>query len=292
MKYLVLFSYPATFYLFVSYSEALYIALLLLGVYWLRDVESGKGKSIPASIDLLVLALIGYNLGLTRLTGFLIPGFLFLNAAISYYRNRTETNRRDVVRTVFFLGFSGVGIGSFFLYCATKFGAWNLYFQQLALGWYKEFSPLKAFNLYFHPVFEIPFEIEHFVSYPKVTSWLMVVAFTAIFVWVWIRKSWKSTEAVINRFDTALLFGASAHFAITVCGDVGPWDHWSNGMRYSLPPLFLVTYLFRREWLPALITSSVCIRRVSLVLFTLVLITLFYLQMGYLIRFTRIEWVS
>ncbi len=297
IKTAILLAYPAMFYLFVSYSESLYIALLLLGIYWLRDVVSG-GKDLPRSIDLLALALLGFNLGLTRLTGFLIPGFLCLSAMIAYFRERTEENRLDLVRTAFFLGFSGLGLGSFYLYCHLKFGAWNLYFQQLKLGWYKEFSPLKALGLYFHPPLEGPFEWSQVFTYPRIVSWAMIVFLTLTLAYVAIREAkirWaKRTEVLprIRRFDSALLLAAGTHFVITVCGDVGPWDRWWNGIRYSMPTVFLLVYLFRAEWLPAAFTRPGVGRKVSIAILTVILVFFFYLEMGYLIRFTRQEWVS
>lgn len=299
LRYLILLAYPATFYLFVSYSESLYIGLILLSIYWLRDVGGGNEKPMPTLIDIGVLALIGYNLGLTRLTGFVIPGFLFLGAALALYLKRTSANRRDFIRTSILLGSAGLGVGSFFLFCAAKFGVWNLYFQQLALGWYKEFSPMKAIGLYFRPPLERPFEFSHLVTDPRIMSWLVIVVVTVILGSAlfqvfrkWPRTGLNATPPVKSRFDTVLLIGATVHFLITVCGDVGPWDKWGNGMRYSLPTVFILVILFKQDWLPAVFHHSRPLRRVSLVFLAVVLLVLFYFQMGYLIRFTRIEWVS
>lgn len=290
LKYLILLAYPATFYLFVSYSESLYIGLILLSVYWLRDVGRTGVKPIPASIDFGVLALIGFNLGLTRLTGFVIPGFLFLGAAVAFYLKRSAENRRDLLRASLLVGSAGAGIGSFFLYCAVKFGIWNLYFQQLSLGWYKEFAPLKALHLYFNPPLEKAFELNHFQTYPRIMSWLVILVVTFILIAVLFKTFRKLSFE--NLFEKALLLGASAHFMITVSGDVGPWDRWGNGMRYSMPTVYILVILFKREWLPAALLNSIVLRRSALLLLGLTLMALFYLQMGYLIRFTRIEWVS
>jgi hypothetical protein len=150
-RYSLLLAYPASFYLFVSYSEALYLAAMIGGAALALD--SRRDFSLPASALILFSA---FALGSTRLTGFVVPSFLLLGSIVYALRNRDFSELKNdfgVHRTGLFLGGAVAGTSSFFLYCLLKFGHWNLYFEQLRIGWYKEFSPLKALSILIHAPF-------------------------------------------------------------------------------------------------------------------------------------------
>jgi hypothetical protein len=89
-----------------------------------------------------------------------------------------------------------------------------------------------------------------------------------------------------------LVLGAAVHFFIVICGDVGPWDYWGNGMRYAMPSVYLLAALWRDEWTPAPIRESLLWRRVATVVVFAVAILGFTIEVEYIGRFIRNEWVS
>jgi hypothetical protein len=285
VRYLILVAYPATFYLFVSYSESLYLAAMLGGISLLLDEERLKNIT-----PLLMVIVSGFILGATRLTGFVIPSFIFAGAFLFSKRAKITGP------TALHLFFSVTGILSFFIFCAVKFGHWNLYFQQLAIGWYKEFSPLKALNLLL-TLPEGPWTTQGLITNSRTLSWIVVTSILLLCSYASIRAVITARFSYLTRnrgefLRCFLVFGAFAHFLIVICGDTGPWDHWGNGLRYSLPTVFLLAVAWRDEWTPKFIRSSAVGRRAALVLLALILGYLFSIQVEYLDRFIRNEWVS
>jgi len=291
----ILIAYPASFYLFVAYSEALYLAAMLGGTAILlarleRGMEHGSGLRTGS------LILAGVALGGTRLTGFIIPGFLFL-AAILLALKTAKLRDRVLTRTAIFVGGAAAGTAAFFAFCAVRFGVWNLYFWQLAIGWYKEFSPMKAFALLVNAPFAPSLNFEVLLHESRHLSWMLITTILIGSIYAGFRAIFTARHAyrIADRpvfFRCFLVFAAIAHFFIVVCGDAGPWDHWGNGLRYPMPTVYLLAVAWRDEWTPAFIRERPLIRTLAWTATLVVLAFLFALQVGYLGRFIRNEWVS
>ncbi len=285
VRYLILLAYPATFYLFTSYSESLYLAAMLGAVSLLLDEERANRFT-----SLLLIVVAGFILGTTRLTGFIVPSFLFAGAFL-FSRRAKITGP-----TALHLFAAVAGILSFFIFCAVKFGHWNIYFQQLAIGWYKEFSPVKAVTLLF-TLPDGPWTTQGLITNSRTLSWLIITTLFVLLIYASIRAYRTARSSLITRnrgefLRSILVFGAFTHFLIVVCGDVGPWDHWGNGLRYPLPTVFLLAIAWRDEWTPKFLYSTPTLKRVTLIALAITLAYLFSLQVEYLGRFIRNEWVS
>ena len=303
IRYAILVAYPATFYLFVSYSESLYLAGMLGGAALLLDFaerESERTESPPASarrdsVRLALVGLAGLTLGGTRLTGFVIPSFLALGALLLAGRNFLRD--RFFLRTLVFIGAAAAGIVSFFAFCQIRFGKWNLYFTQLAIGWYKEFSPRKALGILVNHPFGPTFDYRTLQEQSRCLSWMLITTILLVSLYAMARAAGSLLRALRdgNRalvLRCMLVYGAFAHFFIVVCGDVGPWDIWGNGLRYPMPTVFLLAIAWRDEWTPARLRENPALRGAALLAIALVCAWLFALQWGYLERFIRLEWVS
>ncbi len=287
VRYAVLVAYPASFYLFVSYSESLYLAAMLGGTSLILFNRK------PGKLGFLLLAASGIVLGGTRLTGFVIPSLLLAAEALLFFRNRRDAKPAPA----FFLGGAIAGSGAFFAYCAVRFGHWNLYFWQVSLGWYKEFSPIKALDLLFNPKFGPSLNYDLLQYQSRCLSWMLIATMTAISVYAGIRAILSARAAYVKNdrallLRCALVFAAIIHFFIVVCGDVGPWDIWGNGLRYPMPTAFLLTLAWRDEWTPAFIRRRPPVKWITVAGLAVVLIWLFRLEVGYLGRFIQNEWVS
>ncbi len=294
-RYAILFAYPATFYLFVSYSEALYLSAMLGGAALLLD-----GTKKPGRVGTVALGVAGLALGGTRLTGFVIPSFLFLGAGLFALRGRRFSallTDSFLPRTATYLGGAVVGTAAFFAFCAYRFGVWNLYFWQLALGWYKEFSPAKALALLVNHPFGPSLEYDYLQKQSRSLSWMLITLIFGICVYTGPRAFLTGRRA-LQAGDRSLLLrcclvgAAIAHFFIVVCGDVGPWDAWGNGLRYPMPTAYLLTIAWRDEWTPRFVRERPILKWTAVGALTVVLAWLFALQVGYLGRFIRNEWVS
>jgi hypothetical protein len=297
-RYALLLAYPASFYLFVSYSEALYLAAMFGGIALLLAPPIAPPKS--GRRDLALLAGAGLVLGGTRLTGFVIPSFLLLGAGLLALRSgRLSSLFRDrlTLRAGAFLAGAGAGIVGFFAFCAARFGYWNLYFWQLRLGWYKEFSPAKALAILLHAPFRPTLDYATLEAQSRSLSWMLITMILVVGIYAGARALKDSLRALSAGDRPLLLRGmlvlaALVHFFIVVCGDVGPWDIWGNGLRYPMPTVYLLTLLWRDEWTPAFIRERPLVKNVALALAGIVFLYLFALQVGYLGRFIRMQWVS
>lgn len=296
----ILAAYPATFYLFVSYSEAVYLAAMLGGASLFLD-DSPK----RSGVGFLFLGAFGALLGATRLTGFVIPSFLFAAAALFAWVRRdgrrggilSVAREEFTARGALFLGGAAAGALSFFAYCAIRFGHWNLYFWQVSLGWYKEFSPAKAWNLLLTHPFPPSLDYEFLQAQSRSLSWMVIATLVALSLYLSVRAFFTARRALAvgdraNFLRCALVYAAIVHLFIVVCGDVGPWDAWGNGLRYPMPTAFLFAVAWRDEWTPAFFRENRIARGIAYAALAAVLLFCFRNQVGYLGRFIRNEWVS
>ncbi|MBS1961374.1 MAG: hypothetical protein JST04_04090 [Bdellovibrionales bacterium] len=296
----ILVAYPATFYLFVSYSESVYLAAMLAGASLFLD-----GAEKRSGVGFAMLGAFGVVLGATRLTGFVIPFFLLAAAALFAWVRRhgrrggalSVAREEFTARAALFLGGAAAGSLAFFAFCALRFGHWNLYFWQVSLGWYKEFSPAKAWVLLTTHPFPPSLDYQLLQVQSRSLSWMVIATLTGFSVYIAIRAFFTAKRALTegdrsNFLRCALAYAAIVHLFIVVCGDVGPWDAWGNGLRYPMPTVFLFAVAWRDEWTPTFIRENRVARFVAYVALAVVLAFLFRNQVGYLDRFIRNEWVS
>jgi hypothetical protein len=306
LRFMVLLAYPATFYLFVSYSEALYLlgmfGVLVFSLEPSGDPVTSWRKRVLRGFALAAPFGFGFLLGGTRLTGFLIPAFLaFGSATYAFPRIRSDFRlflvESRAKRT--FLPVLGAAIASagFFAYCAIRFGHWNMYFLQLKIGWYKEFSPAKALSIAFHPPEGFGFSLPTLLGNTRAVSWLIVDTMLVLLLYASVRAAMSVRRFFRERRFSEyvrcwLVWGAFAHFFIVISGDVGPWDYWGNGMRYTMPSVYLLAALWRDDWVPAVIRERRLFRWTAYaVVFTLAVVS-FGIEAEYIGRFIRNEWVS
>jgi hypothetical protein len=255
-KLLLLAVYPASFYLFVGYSEALYIFFLLLAFY-----AADRAMRLPSResrIWLTILALSAFFLGLTRLTGFVIgSGAAAVCFLAGFFRSYPQprfapvgTGRAPFVWATF----SILGVATFFAYCQTKFGVWDLYFRTLDVGWNKEASITGFFRFFFRAIQKniLP---HWFAKEPMRMSWVITADTIVVFIYVLFvegKRLWRSRlDAKATRiFAYGVLAAAFAHLLITTIGDSGGYHRWRNGMRYTMPAFFLLVLLWEESWLP------------------------------------------
>lgn len=294
-RYAILVAYPASFYLFVSYSEALYLAAILGGISLL---VARAPTRFPFGQGLLALG--GLALGGTRLTGFVVPSFLLLGSAVYAFRGRKVSDLLgDPIfrRAAVFFGCAVFATAAFFAYCQIVFGHWNLYFWQLAIGWYKEFSPLKALSILVNRPFPPTLDYALLLGQSRRLSWMLISGILLISVYAVVRAGSEARKALATGdrptvLRCFLVFAAFAHFFIVISGDVGPWDYWGNGLRYPMPTVYLLVVAWRDEWTPEIIRKNPTLRFLSIAVAAAVLAYLFALQVGYLERFIRNQWVS
>jgi hypothetical protein len=263
-KLVLLAAYPATFFLFVGYSESLYIFFLFLALYAAKRAGDptrdlgGDSKSVSPKAWLLILAFAAFFLGLTRLTGFVIGtgAALVLLAVALLSRTRSfafefpRTGRAPFVWAVF----SSLGVATFFAYCQTRFGAWDLYFRTLDIGWHKEFSVPGFFHYFFRAVQKnvLP---HWFAKDPIRMSWIVTADTLIALIYALSLEGsrlWRERRTIVKGrwLRYGILSAAFVHLLITTMGDSGGYHHWRNGMRYTMPVFFLVVLLWDSSWIP------------------------------------------
>jgi hypothetical protein len=306
IRFVLLLGYPATFYLLVSYSEALYLLGTFGVLYFALDAMASGAAGVGPKIGRIALLAapfaFGVLLGGTRLTGFLMPGFLALGAIVYAWPQLRSGVRRYIDEARMKRTLPGaigavIGILGFFTYCAIRFGQWNMYFQQLRIGWYKEFSPAKALYIAFHPPQGFEPSFVSFLGNTRAMSWLIVNTMIILLTYASVRAVASAVRFYRLRsfgdfIRCVLVWGAAVHFFIVICGDVGPWDYWGNGMRYSMPSVYLLAALWRDEWTPAPIRERLLWRRVAIACVFAIAILGFAIEVEYIGRFIRNEWVS
>jgi hypothetical protein len=134
-------AHPSAFYMVLGYTESLFLASMMGLIYWterwMRERKSG-GSAYPPILAILAAAH-GFLASATRIAGFpviIYPVMRVLGEGVAQYK----ANRQSFKKLAFSL--SGVGFGSlvitgiasfglfsFFWFCYSKFGEWNLYFR-------------------------------------------------------------------------------------------------------------------------------------------------------------------
>jgi hypothetical protein len=129
--------YPYSFFFMVSYSESVFIFCLLGFIFWVERWVRATGKKEQLFFYLLALAH-GIALTSARLVGVFLIIYPVIRVFLAEF-SQTHLSRRLVFRrlwpAIFLTLASSAGAALFFLYCQLKFGAWNLYFTTVKIGW-------------------------------------------------------------------------------------------------------------------------------------------------------------
>lgn len=281
-KSLLLLAYPATFYFFVAYSESVYCFLLFAGFLLLF-----RRGPIPALFG------FGFALGLTRLTGFLVPAGVFGCLVVGLGTRKIAFDRRLFALSAAWTAGAIFGAGSFFAYSQVKFGAWDLYFQTLNVGWRKEVSVSGFFRYFSRALLKNVFP-PYFAKDPTRMSW-MITADTIVLYGYALFREGKTLLASARSLpaEKLLRFGCLAaglaHLLVTTLGDSGELHRWGNGMRYAMPAFYLLVFLWDEAWTPEFLKARPALARG---LYRALLLFWVPFQFYYLYLFTKTTWVS
>lgn len=165
VTFLLIFSYPSAFFLVSGYSESLFLCMLLGMIYWQGRTSSGSR---------IITIVHGFVMSAARVHGLALDLYPLLR--IEPGRNkRTFTFKKAIASCVMMLG----GL-SFFLYCASRFGNWHLYFDSKLIGWgqapqYTAIYHLSTYQLD-HLWLHIPSLGEvGLLSVPFATAWFFIL---------------------------------------------------------------------------------------------------------------------
>ena len=256
-KILLLACYPYCFFFYCSYTESMFISMLMGFVYfserWLREEDEKK------SWRLFGLAILhGFLMNFTRLVGFVI---------VIYPVIRALQTREKLMRATLITLTSTTGIAVFLAYCQIKFGAWDFYFVSEKTVWntYVEWSkllpPTELFN------FSRPFHADTVSKYVCIGLGMFL--------------TWKLIELVRKRL------WLSPYFAILLVSGM-MWGEYLLGRtswnfsglgRYLIPVFALILPFLKIE--PKLNWKWVTIGAVLLVF-----------QIAYALKFCRHGWVA
>ena len=130
---MLIFCHPTAFYLVVTYADSLFMAALLALLAW----GPRAGNSVPCMIG---AAVAGYVTSTTRIVGAPLAALPVLwewNELWPALKARTRF-LTVLLRSVPYMLVSiatAFGTISFFIYCALRFGYWDLYMRTRAAGW-------------------------------------------------------------------------------------------------------------------------------------------------------------
>jgi hypothetical protein len=177
---MLIFCHPAAFYLVVTYADSLFMASILLLLLW----GSHAGNSIPFMIG---AAVAGYLASATRIVGAPLAALPVVWAWNDLWPSiKTRATLRFLLRriwpyTLVSLG-TAFGTISFFLYCAVRFGYWDLYMRTRAAGWgvsktdYLAIFALQNFNV------SMPRFYKGFISAGHLSHLYVAVLILAVFL--------------------------------------------------------------------------------------------------------------
>jgi hypothetical protein len=284
----LIFAYPAVFYFFVGYSESVYCFFLFAGLLLLF-----RRRYVPVALGILGMLVVGFALGLTRLTGFVIPGGVFGMLVLGLLCRKANPDRKLLVLSAFWTLGAVLGIAAFLAFSQAKFGAWNLYFQTLNIGWHKEMSVWGFTKTFSRAVLKnvLP---PWFARYPTRMSW-MINADTILLYGYVIYLEAKALLGNVVRFTSeralrfSLLAAGFVHVMITTLGDSGELHRWGNGMRYTMPAFFVLVFLWDPEWTFPWLKARPKVRKY--LYFGMFAFWIPY-QLYYLYLFTQTVWVS
>lgn len=288
--------YPATFFLFVGYSESLYCALLFWAIRILFVANSEKIRLV----NLAQIFCAGFLVGATRLTGIVIPGICFGLLFLSFVLTKKRDPKLSIHSGIWALS-SLLGFSSFLIYCHLKFGAWDLYFTTVHQVWNKSPSVLNFLRLFFVSLLKAPAFV--FLSTNPVTiSQIITTCLLLIFPYLIVRRIRNARTNVTfllaeprshEILSITMMIAGVVHLLVTSYADSGTSHNWGNGMRYSAPAFYLFI-LFGEFSGPSFVTSLQ--KKVNAInsfpwlkAFVVVLI---FMQILYMKKFLLGRWVS
>ncbi|MFH0769750.1 MAG: hypothetical protein V1926_00040 [Candidatus Peregrinibacteria bacterium] len=272
-------TYPSAFYLVAAYSESLFLFGLMGFLYWLSTCQRPVGY--------LLAGVHGFIMCAARMVGFPVSVLPVLLALIGILRKQVTTWKQgtfSMLHHVFLSLFVASGALFFFLFCAAKFGQWDLYMQTNRIGWNTQphFAALADLSIYGRCVWP---------GSPDQWSQFSVVYISFVFLVLLMLEVLPGNVQKQQDFwreRVGLYYAAMATFALSV---VSRYDVSLSGMiRYSVVAHILLVLA------AASLTASFSLsRRTKILLATVVLSAcyIFSLTQGALIyRFANFVWVA
>lgn len=194
---MVTFSHPAAFYLIVTYADSLFMASFLLLLLW--------GYPNQRSFALiLATALAGYMTSAARIVGAplaALPVIWAWNDLRPALKKPWQFGAllRGIWPHVFISFFTAFGTISFFLYCAIRFGHWDLYMRTRAAGWKVFETDYLAIFAYRNFRIRMPRFDQSLISPLDVSHLYVAVIILAVFI-IPIADYWISRRNKVEGF--------------------------------------------------------------------------------------------
>ena len=229
----------------------------------------------------------GFTLGLTRLTGFLIPSMTFIIIVLYSFREPIQIMRSAAA----LWALSAVsGLVAFLGYCQLSFGAWDTYFTTVRQVWNKNPDPWNFAQLFGVGTLKAPFWFA-FITEPMTIS---IIVNSVLLLWFAVHLMLIFRPPSHSRIlGNAILVGAFAHLLVTTYADSGTYHNWGNGMRYSAPVFFVAAALGDLRIFSRFDPSiDVRVRRAKTIYLVLATIFLVVMQLIFMKKFVTGRWVS
>ncbi len=117
---IAVFSFPSAFFFVAGYSESLFTFALLGYLYWITD---------DRPYSWIFASAHGFVMSATRIVGIPLLSFPILRHILQTRKIPTHFQPYIIALV------TGLGAGSFFLYCQGAFGEWNIYSHAQSFGW-------------------------------------------------------------------------------------------------------------------------------------------------------------
>jgi hypothetical protein len=275
---LAIWAHPAAFYLVASYSESLFLALLLGFLYW------ADSRGLLAS---LLASLHGCGMTATRVVGAPLAAYPVIRAWLTSER-RPRWNRA-LVAALLVGSVATLGTLGYFAFCQWRFGHWDMYMKSEQAAWKVHAEWLapftrKVFKLRRPSLQEAPID-PRFLD--RLSAPLLLLLFAAL-----IRLEWRAARSGAGsawRQRAGYFLCALLLYYITVTGR-SCLEMWSM-VRYSLcifvVYLLAAVHLLARAW-----PLQGRLRKVVVFSWSAWCIGAFLCEMALAYRFTHGKWVA
>jgi hypothetical protein len=210
----LVFAHPAAFYLVAGYSESMFLASMLLFMYWTDAAIEGSGGDRQRGYA----AAAGFVMTATRIVGLPVAIYPLLRHAALGSRADARSRRDALAISVL----ASLGALLFLVYCQGAFGSYRLYMETQRIGWgivpdYRSLVHWSSFQ------YARPYE-----KVATLASGLGFAAYGLLELTWWARGRGREVAARLPYFVCAGLI-----FYITLSGLESLW--FRSMIRYTLP---------------------------------------------------------
>lgn len=211
--------YPTAFFLVMGYSESMFMAALLGLLYWCERALAAEG-SLGAW---LLAGVFGAILSASRLVG--APWALYPVLCVFVFRKWARI-RVNIGGAILASVLACLGVGSFFLWCQTHFGAWDLYLTLQKRGW----NNIPDYLALIKPMSYVPrfFFEDTMDSISRVS-----VPISIYFIW----RGFLGLNLKVEPSRGALLFSTATMFYVSLSGKANA--NMDSMSRYTFPVFIL-----------------------------------------------------